>query len=141
MPQRRTSTVSSSVPWAKSSQDLTHILEFTRNPDSSAYNDNSFNTMGSQNHNTGSNNIINSGNVLNNISITDDRSEMLAWLSPLEPYIRHHDIQTRRVSDVGDWLLRTEEFRSWHRGDGDGRSQRATIFCPGNPGVGKTYIR
>ena len=80
-------------------------------------------------------------NMEDYITATDDRSEILAWLSPLEPHLRHHDIQTRRVKNVGDWLLRTEEFRGWMNCDGQGESQKATIFCSGNLGVGKTYIR
>ena len=74
------------------------------------------------------------------IMTTNDRSEILAWLSPLEPHLQHHEIRTNRVNDVGDWLLKTEEFRSWRDGDGQGESQKATIFCSGNLGVGKTYI-
>lgn len=75
------------------------------------------------------------------ITVTADRSEILAWLSPLEPHIQHDAIRTSRINGVGDWLLRTEEFRSWRNGDGQGESQKATIFCSGNLGVGKTYIR
>jgi len=43
--------------------------------------------------------------------------------------------------DVGGWLLRKEEFQDWMNGDGQGESQKAAIFCSGNLGVGKTYIR
>ena len=75
------------------------------------------------------------------ITATNDRLEILAWLSPLEPHLRHHEIRTNRVKDVGDWLLRTEEFRSWRNGHGQDESQKAAMFCPNNPGVGKTYIR
>ena len=74
-------------------------------------------------------------------TVTDDRSEILAWLSPLEPHLRHRDIRKNRVNGVGDWLLRTEEFRDWRNSDGQGELQKATIFCSGNLGVGKTYIR
>jgi len=91
-------------------------------------------------------NYVNCFNVINtNISntiVSGDRLETLTWLSPLEPHLRHYDIQTRRVDNVGDWILRTEQFRSWHSGGGgQGGSQKATLFCSGNPGVGKTYIR
>ena len=75
------------------------------------------------------------------IAVSGDRSEILAWLSPLEPHLRHHDIRTNRVQGVGDWLLRMEEFQSWKNGDGQSESKKATIFCSGNLGVGKTYIR
>ena len=74
------------------------------------------------------------------ITVTGDRSEILAWLSPLEPHLQHHDIRTNRVKEVGDWILRTEEFRSWRNGHGQGESRKAAIFCSGNLGVGKTYI-
>ena len=90
-------------------------------------NNNSFNTTNSFN------------NVWNNCTIADDRSPLLAWLSPLEPRVRHRDIQERRVDNVGEWLLQTDEFRSWHAGSGEG--DKAVLFCHGGPGVGKTFIR
>ena len=90
---------------------------------------------------TNSFNAINSNNnVWNNCNIADERSQVLTWLSPLEPRLRHQDIQDRRVKDVGEWLLQTEEFRSWCTGGGR-ESDDAVLFCYGNPGVGKTYIR
>ena len=80
-------------------------------------------------------------NVSNNFTATDDRSNILAWLSPLEPRLRHQDIQAGRVDDVGEWLLQTKEFRSWCTGGEGGESSNAVLFCYGNPGVGKSYIR
>ena len=74
-------------------------------------------------------------------TVTDDRSGILAWLSPLEPHLRHDAIRTSRVKGVGDWLLGTEEFRSWRNGHGQDELKKATLFCAGNLGVGKTYIR
>jgi len=75
-----------------------------------------------------------------NTTAPDDRSEILAWLSPLEPRVRHRDIGARRVDSIGAWLLETEEFKFWHNGNrGDG-SYHPTLFCDGNPGVGKSYI-
>ena len=84
----------------------------------------------------------NSFNVANtfNTTVSDDRSEILAWLSPLEPRVRHRDIGARRVNSIGAWLLETEEFKRWNNGSrGDG-SYNPTLFCDGNPGVGKSYI-
>ena len=86
-------------------------------------------------------NNTNSFNVQNNYVVADDRSPLLTWLSPLEPRLRHRDIQERRVDNVGEWLLQTEEFRSWHAGSGEGESDKAVLFCYGGPGVGKTFIR
>jgi len=75
-----------------------------------------------------------------NYTTSDDRSEILAWLSPLEPWVRHRDIGARRVDSIGTWLLENEEFRGWHKGSREEGSYNATLFCAGNPGVGKSYI-
>ena len=87
-------------------------------------------------------NTINSyNNVWNNCSIADERLQVLTWLSPLDPKFRHQDIQGRRVENIGEWLLQTEEFRSWYANSEGGASDNAVLFCHGDPGVGKTYIR
>ena len=78
---------------------------------------------------------------VNNIGATDERSEILAWLSPLEPRIRHQDLRTRRADNIGEWLLRTDEFERWCNDDEEGGSEHATLFCYGDPAVGKTYLR
>ena len=92
-----------------------------------------------------SNNCLNTtnsfNNVWNNYTVADDRPQLLAWLSPLEPRLRHRDIQERRVKDVGEWLMQTEGFRSWYDGSGEGEDDNKVLFCYGDPGVGKTYIR
>ena len=89
-----------------------------------------------------SNNIgsLNTTNITN-FTVADDRPSILAWLSPLDPRLRHQDIRDRRVENVGEWVLQTEEFKSWCAGSEEGKSDRAVLFCYGNPGVGKTYIR
>jgi len=90
-------------------------------------------------HNTHSFNYAVS--VSNNFTVGDDRSNILAWLSPLDPKLRHRDIQDHRVENIGEWLLQTEEFRGWRAGSEGGESDKAVLFCYGDPGVGKTYIR
>ena len=87
------------------------------------------------------NNTNSFNNVWNNYTVADEKSEILAWLSPLEPRIRHQDIRTRRIEEVGDWLLQTQEYQSWFGGMGEGGSNGSALFCYGGPGVGKTYIR
>jgi len=80
-------------------------------------------------------------NVWNNcdISVADEKRAVLEWLSPLEPRERHQAIGMGRVAGVGDWLLLTNEFIQWNRcGDG---TVRPVLFCYGDPGVGKTYLR
>jgi len=86
-------------------------------------------------------NNTNSFNVHNNYAVADDRSPLLTWLSPLEPKLRHRDIQERRVDNVGEWLLQTEEFRNWNDWTGEGEGDKAVLFCYGGPGIGKTFIR
>ena len=83
---------------------------------------------------------ISVNNVSNSYKVVDEKSQILAWLSPLEPQRRHHDIRTRRVGEVGNWLQQTEEYQNWFGGVCEGKSGSA-LFCYGGPGVGKTYIR
>ena len=75
-----------------------------------------------------------------NFGGADERTEILAWLSPLEFRIRHHDIKAHRIEHIGDWLLRTEEYQNWLGDIRDGEPGGSALFCPGDPGVGKTYI-
>jgi len=93
------------------------------------------------NINNSFNNSNSFNNVWNNCTVVDEKSEILAWLSPLEPQIRHHDIQSRRIDKVGDWLIQTEEYRNWFDGIGGGSSAGSALFCYGAPGVGKTFIK
>ena len=90
-----------------------------------------------------SNSFNNNNNCFNTVShfgSIDERAEILAWLSPLEPRIRHDDIKAQRVEDVGDWLFQTEEYRDWLDGIHGGEPDNSALFCYGDPGVGKTYI-
>jgi len=86
-------------------------------------------------------NNINSLNTINNFIVPNDRSGILAWLSPLDPKLRHQDVRDRRIGNVGEWLLQTEEFRIWEGGSEGSESNNAVLFCHGDPGVGKTFIR
>jgi len=88
-----------------------------------------------------SNNINSWNRTVNNVTVSDDRSNLLAWLSPLNPKLRHQDLRNRRVEDVGEWIFPTEEFRSWYAGSGGSESDKAVLFCYGDPGVGKTFMR
>ena len=84
---------------------------------------------------------INFFNVPNQYTTTEDRSEILTWLSPLEPRIRHQDLRTRRADNVGEWLLQTDEFQRWCDSSQQVGSEHAILFCCGGPAVGKTYLR
>jgi len=83
----------------------------------------------------------NTSDVWNSDSITDGRSQILAWLSPLGPGLRHWEIQEHHANGVGGWLLETEEIRRWCAGSESGEGESAVLFCYGDPGVGKTFIR
>ena len=89
-------------------------------------------------HSFNNNNSFN--NTVNFITEIDDEGrQILQWLSPLEPQQRHEDVRTERLDGVGNWVLETSEFRKWR--DGEDGSVEQVLFCYGNPGVGKTYVR
>jgi len=71
--------------------------------------------------------------------IDDEEHQILQWLSPLEPQIRHQGVRTDRLDGVGNWVLETSEFRKWRDAEDD--CVERVLFCSGNPGVGKTYVR
>ena len=105
--------------------------------DNSANLSNNTNSFNVQNVQT----VQNLQNVQNNYVVADDRSPLLTWLSPLEPRLRHRDIQERRVDNVGEWLLQTDEFRSWQSKSAESEGDKEVLFCYGGPGAGKTFIR
>jgi len=92
-------------------------------------------SMGDRNDNSG--NITGSFN--SNFYNSDEDAQIMRWLSPLEPNDRHQAVRTERFDGIGDWVLETSEFREWR--DGEGGADKAVLFCSGNPGVGKTYLR
>ena len=80
-------------------------------------------------------------NTNNNTTVykSDKDAEIMRWLSPLEPKIRHQGVCDGRFNGVGDWVLETSEFREWRGGEGG--DDKTVLFCSGNPGVGKTFLR
>ena len=84
-----------------------------------------------------------SGNTNSFNSTTIDKSDgdvhIMRWLSPLEPGNRHESVRGDRFEGVGDWFLKTSEFRQWK--EDECGADKAVLFCSGNPGVGKTYLR
>ena len=95
--------------------------------------------------NPGNTNSFNyNNNSFNNIvsfiiEIDDEERQILRWLSPLEPQQRHQDVRTDRLDGVGNLVLETSEFRE--RSDAEDSCVDPVLFCYGNPGVGKTYVR
>jgi len=88
----------------------------------------------------GNTNSFNLSGIVNFISDGDDEGrQILQWLSPLEPQQRHQGVRTDRLNSVGSWVLETSEFKKWR--DAEDGSVEPVLFCYGNPGVGKTYVR
>ena len=94
------------------------------------------------------NNSSDSGNIVNsynnkftrcNISVSDEKRQVLEWLSPLASRERHQAVRDARVDGVGEWVLRTERFSTWCTSETGGA--KPVLLCCGAPGVGKTYIR
>jgi len=73
------------------------------------------------------------------ILVANEKREILEWLSPLEPRERHQTIGAARLAGVGESLLHKDEFTRWNE-SGDGAA-KPVLFCYGDPGVGKTYLR
>jgi len=86
-------------------------------------------------------NALTSYNNIINITAGSDteRDQILQWLSPLEPQQRHEAVRIDRLDSVGNWVLETNEFKNWC--DTEDGCVGPVLFCYGNPGVGKTYIR
>ena len=110
---------------------ITAIPQMTSRHQQIIGNTNSFNSF---------NNSLNLISTTNFISESDDEGrQILQWLSPLEPQQRHQGVRSDRLNSVGNWVLETSEFRKWR--DAEGGSVEPVLFCYGNPGVGKTYVR
>ena len=99
-------------------------------------------------HNSGityGNNNRDCGNTTNNefnqcnISIPDEKRQVLEWISPFASRERHQAVRDSRVEKVGDWLLCNLRFSTWRTSE-DGKA-KPVLFCYGHPGAGKTYIR
>ena len=61
--------------------------------------------------------------------------KVVDWFSPLSFGDRHNDVLSRRCEGTGNWLFETAEVSAWLSG-GD----KASLWCSGIPGAGKTTI-
>jgi len=86
-------------------------------------------------------NVSTNHNIVINTGIDNEKHHILRWLSPLEPQQRHQAVRTERLDGMGGWLLETDKFLKWSNSDIGDESLHAVLFCSGNPGVGKTYLR
>ncbi|KAK0216579.1 hypothetical protein EDD85DRAFT_436865 [Armillaria nabsnona] len=62
--------------------------------------------------------------------------EVAAWLNPVDYTPIQHDILRQRIMGTGQWFLEAPQFTSWV----DGSAKSSTLWCPGDPGSGKTVI-
>ncbi|OTB05176.1 hypothetical protein M426DRAFT_31693, partial [Hypoxylon sp. CI-4A] len=61
--------------------------------------------------------------------------EVVNWLSNIDYGSHHFDIHRRQHNtSTGQWLLQSEVYKEWHENPSE------TLFCPGIPGAGKTFI-
>ena len=56
------------------------------------------------------------------------------WISPTDYPAQQSDIIKRRQEGTGQWFLDAPEVAKWRSG------AKATLFCPGIPGAGKTMV-
>lgn len=66
-----------------------------------------------------------------------ERSEdrrILDWLTPVDYGPQQSDYFNKRQPGTGKWLLGSREFQGWLA------TGKRTLFCPGIPGAGKTFL-
>ena len=61
--------------------------------------------------------------------------KVVDWFSPLSFRDRHNEVLSRRCEGTGNWLFEIAEASAW-LSDGD----KASLWCSGIPGAGKTTI-
>lgn len=61
-----------------------------------------------------------------------ETQDILDWLSPANESLQQREFLRKRQEGTGEWLLKSPELRKWSEKRGQ------TLFCPGNPGTGKT---
>lgn len=95
------------------------------------------------NDSTGFSGNKNSFNVLNRYGVTDDRSQLQAWLSPLAAEAMtsgHSRVPLQHSNKAREFLGQAEEFRSRCELGGED-DDNTVLFCYRDPGVSKPFIR
>jgi len=64
-------------------------------------------------------------------------AKILEWLSPLSFRNKHLDVAAKRQAGTADWVLESDSFSQWMKGDVPSCN---ILWGPGDPGVGKTII-
>ncbi|KAK7409497.1 hypothetical protein QQX98_008347 [Neonectria punicea] len=63
-----------------------------------------------------------------------ERHAILEWLTPTDYGSEQQDFVSRKEPGTGQWLLDSQEYRAWSN------ASQQTLFCPGMPGAGKTFL-
>ncbi|KAF8878413.1 hypothetical protein BD779DRAFT_1210700 [Infundibulicybe gibba] len=63
-----------------------------------------------------------------------ERQDVLNWLSAPEFDQKHAVAFGKHAAGTGEWFLRHTRFMAWQQGDYN------ALWCPGNPGVGKSVM-
>jgi hypothetical protein len=59
------------------------------------------------------------------------------WLSPLDFSSKQSDISRKTHLGTGKWVIDSSQFSAWFSSK---ENFTSTLWCPGGPGVGKTFI-
>ena len=79
------------------------------------------------------------GNNVEAIRITQDEEadqRILEWLSPIDVAQKQQDIFDQHQEGTGSWFLESSKFVEW---TGENPNS-CMLFCPGDPGAGKTVM-
>lgn len=76
------------------------------------------------------------------LDVKDDRHasedlEFLRNLSTLDFSVKQKEAYSKRHANTGQWLLDTKNFKDWLQSN---EHSSSVLWCPGNPGAGKTVI-
>ncbi|KAI9802247.1 MAG: hypothetical protein M1825_002968 [Sarcosagium campestre] len=76
-------------------------------------------------------------NVVRDAEREEEERRILDWLSRVDFKNKQDDIASKRHCGTGSWLLESGAFVNWYDGSA---SSGNILWCPGDPGVGKTFI-
>ena len=75
--------------------------------------------------------------ILKHDRLSQERSEVLGWISMINSEKKHHHVRLPRVEGTGEWLLEMEGFEQWR----DKPNWHSRILCcHGIPGSGKSVL-
>ena len=75
--------------------------------------------------------------ILKHDRLSQERSEVLDWISKLNHEQKHHHVRLPRVEGSGEWLLEMEDFERWRD---KSNTHSRVLWCHGIPGSGKSVL-